>query len=58
MKYYPMFMDLAGARCLVVGAGRVGRRKLSALLECGPALVLVLDTSTEALRLAREIPRP
>ena len=58
MKYYPMFMDLSGARCLVVGAGRVGRRKLSTLLECGPALVLVLDTSPEALRLAREVPRP
>ena len=58
MRYYPMFMDLTGARCLVVGAGRVGRRKLAALLACGPAFVLVLDPSREALCLAQAMPRP
>ncbi len=58
MRYYPMFMDLTGARCLVVGAGRVGRRKLATLLECSPAFVLVLDPSLEALRLAQAITVP
>ena len=43
MRYYPLFLDLAEARCLVVGAGRVGRRKIATLLECRPASVLVLD---------------
>jgi precorrin-2 dehydrogenase / sirohydrochlorin ferrochelatase len=44
MRYYPLFLDLQGKRCLVVGAGQVGRRKIRTLLECGGS-VLVVDTS-------------
>ena len=40
---YPIFVSLAGIRCLVVGFGQVGQRKLAGLLACGPASVLVLD---------------
>ena len=43
MRYYPLFLDLSEARCLLVGAGRVGRRKAATLLECSPASLLVLD---------------
>lgn len=43
MRYYPIFVDLTGKRCLVVGAGRVGRRKIHSLLACSPAEILVLD---------------
>lgn len=43
MRRYPVFLDLAAKRCLVAGAGEVGRRKLQTLLECGPEQVLVLD---------------
>lgn len=42
-RHYPAFISLAGQQCLVVGFGPVGRRKLAALLECGPASTLVLD---------------
>lgn len=41
--YYPLFLDLASARCLVVGAGGVGLRKAAGLLRADPAEVLVLD---------------
>lgn len=40
---YPIFISLSGIRCLVVGLGQVGQRKLSGLLACDPASVLVLD---------------
>lgn len=43
MRYYPLFLSLADARCLVVGAGAVGRRKLASLLACSPSSVLVVD---------------
>jgi precorrin-2 dehydrogenase / sirohydrochlorin ferrochelatase len=43
MRYYPILLDLHGKKCLVVGAGHVGRRKIQTLLSCGPALVRIID---------------
>ena len=43
MRYYPLFLDLHPVHCLVIGAGRVGRRKIGTLLSCAPASLLVLD---------------
>ncbi|TVM15875.1 bifunctional precorrin-2 dehydrogenase/sirohydrochlorin ferrochelatase [Oceanidesulfovibrio indonesiensis] len=48
MRYYPAFLDLEHARCLVVGYGGVGRRKLATLLDASPAAVLVLDPADPA----------
>lgn len=38
---FPMFMKLAGKRCLVVGAGKVGEPKIDGLLETGAILRVV-----------------
>ncbi|MDY7000674.1 MAG: bifunctional precorrin-2 dehydrogenase/sirohydrochlorin ferrochelatase [Thermodesulfobacteriota bacterium] len=43
MRLYPAFLNLSEKKCLVVGAGKVGMRKIAALLEYGPKEVLVLD---------------
>ncbi len=43
MQHYPLFLSLQGEKCLVVGAGAVGCRKIATLLKAG-AFVLVLDT--------------
>ncbi len=43
MRYYPLFLDLTGRRCLLCGYGGVGRRKLSTLLEAGAEEALVVD---------------
>ena len=43
MRHYPAFLDLRGQRCLIVGVGAVGRRKLATLLACGPEHILILD---------------
>ncbi len=43
MSWYPAYLRLEGRRCLLVGAGGVGRRKLASLLEAEPQEVLVLD---------------
>lgn len=43
MRYYPIFVNLQGKRCLVVGAGQVGQRKITGLATSGAAEILVLD---------------
>lgn len=55
MRYYPLFLDLTEARCVVVGAGRVGRRKVATLLECRPARLLVLDPCLDEKALKKAV---
>jgi precorrin-2 dehydrogenase/sirohydrochlorin ferrochelatase len=58
MRYYPLFADLTRKRCLVAGAGEVGRRKIGTLAVCGASEVLVLDTSAPDTRLMETIAHP
>jgi precorrin-2 dehydrogenase / sirohydrochlorin ferrochelatase len=47
--YFPAFLDLRGRRCLVVGGGPVGERKVRDLLVSGAAVTLVSPTLTDSL---------
>jgi precorrin-2 dehydrogenase/sirohydrochlorin ferrochelatase len=47
--YFPVFLDLRGRRCLVVGGGPVGERKVHELLECGASVVVVSPAVTPGL---------
>lgn len=38
---YPVMLDMRGRRCLVVGGGCVGRRKIAGLLEAGATVTVV-----------------
>lgn len=58
MRYYPLFADLTRKRCLVVGAGEVGRRKIGTLAACGAKEVLVLDTRAPDADLAETLALP
>jgi precorrin-2 dehydrogenase/sirohydrochlorin ferrochelatase len=49
MKYYPLYMDLRGRECLVVGAGAVAARKVRTLLDCGARVTVVGERPVEAL---------
>ncbi|MFZ2448778.1 MAG: bifunctional precorrin-2 dehydrogenase/sirohydrochlorin ferrochelatase [Syntrophobacteraceae bacterium] len=40
-RYYPLFLDIGGRTCLVVGGGAVGERKVRTLLEHGARVRLV-----------------
>ncbi len=48
--FYPMFADLAGRRCVVVGGGLVAQRKVATLLGYGGRVTVVSPTATARLR--------
>ena len=53
--YYPIFLNLQGRRCLVVGGGEVAARKVQGLLEAGALVTVVSPLLTAALAgLARD----
>jgi siroheme synthase-like protein len=53
---YPVFLDLSGKRCLVVGGGRIALRKVLALLRAKAAVTVVTkECCGRLLRLERAI---
>ena len=48
--YYPMFADLNGRDCVVVGGGLIAQRKVATLLRYGARITLVSPTATDRLR--------
>jgi len=46
MKYYPVNLDIRNRKCLVVGGGGVGTRKVMTLLECGATVVVISPAVT------------
>ena len=49
MRYYPLFLDIIGRRCVIIGGGQVAERKIDRLLECGAAVEIVSRELTPAL---------
>ncbi|MGD9333443.1 MAG: bifunctional precorrin-2 dehydrogenase/sirohydrochlorin ferrochelatase [Desulfobacterales bacterium] len=49
MRYYPVNLDIRNRKCLVVGAGDVGTRKVITLLDCGAIVVVVSPTVTDKI---------
>lgn len=39
--YFPLFVDLRGKRCVVVGAGEIAARKVEGLAHCGAEITVV-----------------
>ena len=49
MKYYPIFLDISGKKCVVVGGGEVAVRKVGRLLDCGAKVFVVSPKLTPEL---------
>lgn len=49
MAYYPIFLELAGRPCLVIGGGEVARRKAESLLQAGARVRVISPALTPAL---------
>lgn len=49
MRYYPVNLDIQNQKCLVVGGGAVGTRKVMTLLDCGALVTVVSPDITDVL---------
>src|ERR1019366_2616822 len=49
MAYLPIFLDLTGRRCVVIGGGEVAARKGQSLLEAGADVMVVSPSLVDAL---------
>jgi len=49
MNLFPIFLNLEGRHCLVVGGGQVGKQKIAGLLDAGAEVTLVDPSPTLAL---------
>lgn len=47
--YYPIFTDLNGRRCAVIGGGLIAQRKVTTLLRCGALITVVSPSLTKRL---------
>ncbi len=50
MDYYPIFLDIRGKSCLVVGGGRVAERKVAGLLAAGARVYVAARSLTGKLK--------
>ena len=50
MAYYPVFIEMAGRRCLVIGGGRVAEGKVQGLLAAEADVTVLSPDLTPALR--------
>lgn len=48
--YYPLFMDIEGKPCLVVGGGAIAEQKVLSLLDCGARVTVISPELTPALQ--------
>jgi len=47
---YPIFLEVAGARCVVVGAGPVAQRKAQALVAAGASVTVLAPQATAQIQ--------
>jgi precorrin-2 dehydrogenase/sirohydrochlorin ferrochelatase len=41
LKYYPIFLDIRGKKCVIIGGGEVAARKAERLIDCGADVFII-----------------
>lgn len=54
MKYYPVFLDIKGKKCVIIGGGEVAARKAERLLDCGARVLVISPQLTPELAEMKE----
>ena len=50
MKYYPIFLDIQGKDCVVIGGGTVAERKVLSLISAGAKVKVISPELTSSLK--------
>jgi len=50
MHYYPIFLDIKGRPCVVIGGGKVAERKVLSLLDAGAKVLVISPRITPTLK--------
>jgi precorrin-2 dehydrogenase/sirohydrochlorin ferrochelatase len=53
-QYYPVFLDIAGKKCIIVGGGKVAERKCLPILAAGARVTIISPKITSVLEKQRE----
>ena len=48
--YYPVFLNLAGKRCVIIGGGTIAEGKISTLKETGAQVTIISPDATPAIQ--------
>ena len=48
--YYPVFLNLAGKRCVIIGGGTIAEGKISKLKETGAQVIIISPEATPAIQ--------
>jgi precorrin-2 dehydrogenase/sirohydrochlorin ferrochelatase len=54
LKYYPIFLDIRGKICVIVGGGEVAARKAERLLDCGAKVFVISPKLSPVLAALKE----
>ncbi len=52
MRHYPIYLDIEGKKCVVIGGGKVAERKVASLLNAGAKVRVISPVVTAALEKA------
>ena len=47
MSFFPIYLEMRGRRCLVIGGGAVAERKIAHLLEAGAEVTVISPDASE-----------
>ncbi|MCH8949698.1 MAG: siroheme synthase, partial [Chloroflexi bacterium] len=50
MAYYPIFLEMEGRRCLVIGGGKEAQRKVTGLMTAGARVTVIAPKLTRAMQ--------
>ncbi len=53
-EYYPVYLNLAGKRCVILGGGAIAQGKLAALRDAGASITVISPQSTDGIKRAAQ----